>query len=242
MTQVMVLSKLEHPHIVRLVGVCHASCTLVYEYLPNGTLLDRLSKGRLLPWEDRVRILVELRSALAYLHSHRPNAIIHADLKLANILLDAGDAARLGDFGTARMVHVKPLEDEEETIVRRTNPMGTMGYIDPVFFTTGELTTESDVYAFGVVILQLLTGLHGLNIAEQVRGARSKLHGLLDVSAGPWPQVHSARLLKLALRCCSLERKQRPLMTCDAQWKSLLVLRNKAAPPKKARKWNCFVC
>eukprot|EP00267_Zea_mays_P051538 XP_020404499.1 U-box domain-containing protein 33 [Zea mays] len=240
--EVMVLSKLEHPHIVRLVGVCHASCTLVYEYLPNGTLLDRLSKGRLLPWEDRVRILVELRSALAYLHSHRPNAIIHADLKLANILLDAGDAARLGDFGTARMVHVKPLEDEEETIVRRTNPMGTMGYIDPVFFTTGELTTESDVYAFGVVILQLLTGLHGLNIAEQVRGARSKLHGLLDVSAGPWPQVHSARLLKLALRCCSLERKQRPLMTCDAQWKSLLVLRNKAAPPKKARKWNCFVC
>jgi interleukin-1 receptor-associated kinase 1 len=135
------------------------------------------------------------------------------------------------------MVHVKPLE--EETIIRRTNPMGTMGYMDPVFFSTGELTTESDVYAFGVVILQLLTGLDGLNIAEKVRGA-AKLHSLLDVSAGPWPEVESERLLKLALRCCSLERKQRPLMTCDAEWKPLLVLRGKAAPAKKARKWNCF--
>jgi interleukin-1 receptor-associated kinase 1 len=134
----MVLSKLEHPHIVRLVGVCQESCTLVYEYLPNGTLLDRLSKG--LPWEDRVRILVELRSALAYLHSLCPNAIIHADLKLTNVLLDAGDVSRLGDFGTARMVHVKPLE--EETIIRRTNPMGTMGYMDPVFFSTGDPATS----------------------------------------------------------------------------------------------------
>ena len=78
--QVMVLSKLEHPHIVKLTGVCQESCTLVYEYLPNGTLLDRLSKG--LPWEDRVRILAELRSALAYLqfsppqrhHPRRPEA------------------------------------------------------------------------------------------------------------------------------------------------------------------------
>ncbi|RLM65346.1 putative protein kinase superfamily protein [Panicum miliaceum] len=159
-------------------------------------------------WEDRIRILSEQRNTLKYLHSRRPNAIIHADLKLTNILLDGDDMSRLGDFRTARMVHVKPLE--EETIIRRTNPMATIGYMDPVFFTTGELlTTESDVYAFGVVIMQLLTGLDSLNIAEKVRGA-VKMHSVLDKSAGPWPEVDTERLLKLALRCCSLERKQRP--------------------------------
>ncbi|OQU81236.1 LOW QUALITY PROTEIN: hypothetical protein SORBI_3006G031866 [Sorghum bicolor] len=221
--EVMVLSKLEHPHIVKLIGVCQESCTLVYEYLPNGTLLDRLSKG--LPWEDRVRILAELRSALA---SHRPNAIIHADLKLTNVLLDDGDASRLGGFGTARMVHVKPLE--EETIIRRTNPKGTIG--------TGELTTESDVYAFGVVILQLLTGLvDGLITSPRKCEGRVKLHSLLDMSAGPWPEVDSERLLNWR---CSMERKQRPVITCDAEWKSLQILTAKAAPAKKARKWNCF--
>jgi interleukin-1 receptor-associated kinase 1 len=164
----VVLSRLEHPHIVKLIGVCPESCSLVYEQLPNGTLRDRLSKG--LPWEDRIRILTEQRSALVYLHSSRPNAIIHADLKLTNILLDAGDVSRLGDFGTARVVPVKPLE--EETIIRRTIPMGTMGYIDPVFLMTGKLTTASDVYAFGVVILQLLTGLDDLNIVERASGGQ----------------------------------------------------------------------
>ncbi|OEL14989.1 U-box domain-containing protein 33 [Dichanthelium oligosanthes] len=234
--EVVVLSRLEHSNIVRLIGVCQESCSLVYEHLPNGTLQDRLSNG--LPWEDRVRILAEQRSALKYLHSCRPNAIIHGDLKLTNILLDTGDVSRLGDFGTARVVHVKPLE--EETIVRRTNPMGTMGYIDPVFFTTGELTTESDVYSFGVVIMQLLTGLESLNIAEQVRGA-VKMHSVLDASAGPWPEVEAERLLKLALRCCSLERKQRPAITSDAEWKPLKILRDKAAPAvHKTWKWNCF--
>ncbi|CAL5065552.1 unnamed protein product [Urochloa decumbens] len=233
---VTLLSKLDHPHIVRLMGVCTESCSLVYELLPNGTLLDRLSKGLL--WKDRVRILAEQRSALAYLHSRRPHAIIHADLKLANILLDAGNVSRLGDFGTARAVHVKPLE--EETIGRRTNPMGTTGYMDPVFFMTGELTTESDVYAFGVVILQLLTGLLDLNVAEQAREAvkMDAVHSVLDASAGAWPEVQAERLLKLALRCCSLERKRRPAITADAEWRSLDILRTMATPASKSRKWN----
>ncbi|CAN6166125.1 unnamed protein product [Urochloa humidicola] len=234
--EVVLLSKLDHPHIVKLIGVCAESCSLVYELLPNGTLLDRLSKGLL--WKDRVRILAEQRSALVYLHSRRPHAIIHADLKLANILLDAVNVSRLGDFGTARAVHVKPLE--EETIGRRTNPMGTTGYMDPVFFMTGELTTESDVYAFGVVILQLLTGLLDLNVAEQAREAvkMDAVHSVLDASAGPWPEVQAERLLKLALRCCSLERKRRPAITADAEWRSLDILRAMSTPASKSRKWN----
>ncbi|KAL6838453.1 hypothetical protein ACP4OV_031698 [Aristida adscensionis] len=233
--EVVVLSRLEHQHIVRLIGVCPESCGLVYEHLSNGTLLDRLSKG--LTWKDRVRILAEQRSALKYLHSSRPHAIIHADLKLSNILLDAGNMSRLGDFGTARAVHVKPLE--EETISRRTNPMGTMGYMDPIFFTTGELTTESDVYAFGVVILQLLTGLLDLNIADQVREAirMGAVHSVLDSSAGPWPEVQAESLLKVAVRCCNLERKRRPAITSDAEWRSLDILQ-RMATSSASRSWK----
>ncbi|KAJ1289032.1 hypothetical protein BS78_02G134700 [Paspalum vaginatum] len=237
--EVVLLSKLEHPNIVRLIGVCPESCSLVYEHLPNGTLMERLSKGLL--WKDRVRILAELQSALKYLHSRRPYAIIHADLKLTNILLDAGNVSRLGDFGTARAVHLKPLE--EETISRRTNPMGTMGYMDPLFFMTGELTTESDAYAFGVVILQLLTGLLDLNIAEQVTEALKMGAGqsVLDASAGAWPEVQAERLLKLALKCCSLERKRRPAITSDAEWRPLDILQEMAKPASKSRKWNFHV-
>ncbi|WVZ63208.1 hypothetical protein U9M48_012858 [Paspalum notatum var. saurae] len=237
--EVVLLSKLEHPNIVRLIGVCPESCSLVYEHLPNGTLMERLSKGLL--WKDRVRILAELRSALKYLHSRRPYAIIHADLKLTNILLDAGNVSRLGDFGTARAVHLKPLE--EETISRRTNPMGTMGYMDPLFFITGELTTDSDAYAFGVVILQLLTGLLDLNIAEQVAEAvkMGAGHSVLDAAAGAWPEVQAERLLKLALKCCSLERKRRPAITSDAEWRPLDILQEMAKPASKSRKWNFHV-
>jgi serine/threonine protein kinase len=235
---VVILSRLEHPHIVRLLGVCPESCTLVYEHLPDGTLLGRLSAGGF-PWKDRIRILAEQRSALAYLHSSRPHAIIHADVKLSNVLLDAGDASRLGDFGTARAVHVKPLA-EEDTVGRRTGPMGTMGYMDPVFFMTGELTTESDAYAFGVVVLQLLTGLRDLNVADQAREAlrMDAVHSLLDASAGAWPEVQAERLLKLALRCCSLDRKRRPAITSDAEWRPLHILRAMATPASKSRKWN----
>lgn len=233
--EMVVLSRLEHPHIVKLIGVCPESCSLVYEHLCNGTLLDRLKQGGL-QWEDRIRILTEQRSALVYLHSSRPNAIIHADLKLNNILLDAGDVSRLGDFGTARVVPVKPLE--EETIIRRTVPMGTMGYIDPVFLMTGKLTTASDVYAFGVVILQLLTGLDDLNIVEQVRVA-VKMHAVntvLDPSAGTWPKKPTGQLLKLALRCCSWERKRRPAITSKTKWRSLHTLRAMSTSANKTQK------
>ncbi|KAK3129390.1 hypothetical protein QOZ80_6BG0478790 [Eleusine coracana subsp. coracana] len=243
--EMVVLSRLEHPHIVRLLGVCPESCSLVYEHLPNGTLLERLTTtggAAGLSWKDRVRILDEQRSALSYLHSSRPHAIIHADVKLSNVLLDARDASRLGDFGTARAVHVKPLE--EETIGRRTGPMGTTGYMDPVFFMTGELTTESDAYAFGVVVLQLLTGLLDLNVADQAREAlrMDAVHSVLDSSAGAWPHVQAERLLKLALRCCSLDRKRRPAITSDADWRPLDILRamatSSSSPSSRSWKWN----
>jgi interleukin-1 receptor-associated kinase 1 len=108
-----------------------------------------------------------------------------------------------------------------------------------VFFTTGELTAESDVYAFGVVILQVLTGLLDLNIAEQVQEAvkMDAVHGLLDASAGNWPGVQAERLVRLALRCCNMERKRRPTITSDTDWRPLDIMRTMATG-SKSRKWS----
>lgn len=203
-------------------GVCSKSCSLVYEYLPSGTLKQQLVRA--LSWQDRVRILGEQRSALICLHTNKPYAIIHADLKPQNILLDENNISRLGDFGTARAILNDP--SNQETICRKTNPMGTTGYMDPIFLMTGELTPQSDVYSYGVVTLQLLTGLLELNIAEQVEEGlrRGVARQILDGSAGDWPAVQAEKLLRLALRCCSLERKQRPSLE-SKEWRTLDILR-----------------
>uniref|UniRef100_A0A453JCM5 RING-type E3 ubiquitin transferase n=1 Tax=Aegilops tauschii subsp. strangulata TaxID=200361 RepID=A0A453JCM5_AEGTS len=116
--------------------------------------------------------------------------------------------------------------------------MGTMGYMDPIFFMTGELTTESDVYAFGLVILQVLTGLLDAGLVDlSRRRSRWTPYGLLDASAGSWPRVQAERLLRLALRCCNLERKQRPTFTSDTDWRPLDILRTMATA-SKSQKWS----
>lgn len=192
--QVLVLSKVRHPNIIVLLGVCSQSCSLVYEYLSNGSLDERLARknGTLpLSWQDRVRIIAEQRSALIYLHSHKPHAIIHSDLKMANILLDANNVSRLGDFGAAQLIRQDG--SDKAILCQRTTAMGTMGYIDPMFLIHGELTPSSDVYSFGIIILRLLTGLPVLKIAEviQKRLQNGSMRRILDASAGEWPLVHT---------------------------------------------------
>ncbi|XP_020112624.1 U-box domain-containing protein 33-like [Ananas comosus] len=228
--EVHVLGMIKNPYIIKLMGVCSKSCSLVYEYLPSGTLKQQLVRA--LSWQDRVRILGEQRSALICLHTNKPYAIIHADLKPQNILLDENNISRLGDFGTARAILNDP--SNQETICRKTNPMGTTGYMDPIFLMTGELTPQSDVYSYGVVTLQLLTGLLELNIAEQVEEGlrRGVARQILDGSAGDWPAVQAEKLLRLALRCCSLERKQRPSLE-SKEWRTLDILRAMAGKSRK---------
>ncbi|KAG1361326.1 hypothetical protein COCNU_09G007890 [Cocos nucifera] len=195
--EVDVLSRVRHPHLVTLIGACPEVWALIYEFLPNGSLEDRLACRNNTPplcWQTRTRIASEIRSALIFLHSNRPQSVVHGDLKPANILLDANFTSKLGDFGICRFL-VQSNTSTEPSI--HTNPKGTFAYMDPEFLTSGELTPQSDVYSFGVIILRLLTGKPAFGIISKAK-----------------------QLAQLGLKCCEVKRKRRPHLAGEA-WRVL---------------------
>ncbi|KAI4378006.1 hypothetical protein MLD38_015553 [Melastoma candidum] len=224
--EVDVLSKVRHPHLITLIGACPEAWALVYEYLPNGSLEDRLiCRGNTMPlsWQHRIRIATELCSALVFLHSISPQSIVHGDLKPSNILLDAHLGCKLSDFGICRFISRDASLSGSTTLLYRTeNPGGTLHYVDPEFISSGELTPKSDVYSFGVILLRLLTGKPAFGIIKVVHNAveNGKLKSLLDPLAGDWPYLQAEQLARLALRCCDLNRRNRPDLESDI-WRLL---------------------
>ncbi|KAL5981458.1 hypothetical protein ACLOJK_015519 [Asimina triloba] len=209
---VNVLSKVRHPNLVTLIGTGPEASAIIYEYLHNGSLEDRLSckdNSPPLPWQTRIQIATDICSALIFLHSNKPDGIVHCDLKPANILLDSDYTAKLGDFGISRLIRQM---NSATTLCLETEPKGTVGYMDPDFIYNGVLTPRSDVYSFGVIILRLLTGKPVLGIIKLVRDAfdSGNLHQILDGIAGDWPFIQAKRLAEIGLRCCGTNPKSRP--------------------------------
>ncbi|XP_057420664.1 proline-rich receptor-like protein kinase PERK12 isoform X2 [Lotus japonicus] len=153
--EVQIISRVHHRHLVSLVGYCisEQQRVLIYEYVPNGTLHHHLhgSDMPVLDWDKRLKIAIGAAKGLAYLHEDCSQKIIHRDIKSANILLDDAFEAQVADFGLAR------LADAANTHVS-TRVMGTFGYMAPEYATSGKLTDRSDVFSFGVVLLELITG------------------------------------------------------------------------------------
>ncbi|XP_004492744.1 U-box domain-containing protein 33 isoform X2 [Cicer arietinum] len=223
--EVDVLSKLRHPNLITLIGACPESWSLVYEYLPNGSLEDRLvckDNTPPLSWQTRIRVAAELCSALIFLHSSKPHSIVHGDLKPSNIILDANLVSKLSDFGICRILSNYENSSNNSTQFWKTDPKGTFVYMDPEFLASGELTPKSDVYSFGIILLRLLTGRPALGITKEVKYAidTGKLTSLLDPLAGDWPFVQAEQLARLALRCCEMNRKSRPDLHSDV-WRIL---------------------
>ncbi|GLJ23535.1 hypothetical protein SUGI_0445920 [Cryptomeria japonica] len=212
-----------HPHLVRIVGTCSERGCLVYEYMCNGSLADRLScrdGTPPLPWHTRIRIAAEICSALRYLHSFRPDPIVHRDLKPQNILLDENYLSKISDFGIARIL-------SEEYSRKRTEIRGKFCYMDPEYLRSGEFSTKSDVYSMGVVILQILTGKPAFGLVREVKRAmyKGKLKEILDQSAGEWPSMQTAELAYFALYCAESDKNKRTGLEPDVM-KSLDDLRN----------------
>ncbi|KAJ6830575.1 putative U-box domain-containing protein 33 isoform X2 [Iris pallida] len=200
-----VLGRMRHPNLVKLIGACLKLRALVYEFLPHGSLGDCLQKNpEILTWQIRTRIVYDICSALTFLHSVKPQPVVHGDLKPANILLGANFIGKLADFGLCRFIP----EGTTSVAFLDTIPKGTFGYIDPEFMRTGILTPDCDVYSFGVTILRLVTGMEALGIATKVRNAfkEKSLMTMLDSTAGHWPADVSELLAYFGLKCCAKKK------------------------------------
>ncbi|XP_062233646.1 U-box domain-containing protein 35-like [Phragmites australis] len=208
-----VLGKIRHPHLLMMLGACPEHGCLVYEYMENGSLDDMLKRRNNTPpltWFDRFRIAWEVATALMFLHSSKPEPIIHRDLKPANILLDRNLVSKIGDVGLSTLL--PSMGQYLSTMIKNTAPVGTFCYIDPEYQRTGVLSMKSDVYALGIVILQLLTARSPMGLAHVVETALEDGYfvNILDATAGQWPLNETQELAALALMCSEMRRRDRP--------------------------------
>ncbi|KAL8171696.1 hypothetical protein V2J09_023500 [Rumex salicifolius] len=225
--EVIVLSQINHRNVVKLLGCCLETeiPMLVYEIITNGTLFDHIQKNHTpqMSWPTRLRIAAEIAGALSYLHSAAAIPIIHRDIKTTNILIDAKFTAKVSDFGTSKFA---PVDKTSLT----TLVQGTLGYLDPEIMA-GHLSScgkalieKSDVFSFGVVLVELLTGERALNF-ERKEEERSlamyfvscmkedRLDEIVDENLKR--QVSCTHLTEVALmaaRCLNVRGEERPSM------------------------------
>ncbi|KAI3496820.1 hypothetical protein L1887_39197 [Cichorium endivia] len=222
--EVEMLSKLRHCHLVSLIGYCNyeKEMILIYEYMPSGTLEDHLHKLRTpLSWIQRLKICIGAGRGLDYLHTGTgiEFGVIHRDVKSSNILLHESWAAKISDFGLSRIGPTNKPSTYVNTLVK-----GTFGYLDPNYFSTGRLTRKSDVYAFGVVMLEVLCRKRAVDASLDeehwglVTWAQNAIQegNLKDIVDPDIKGQISTKCLKefvrIADRCLHNNPKQRPTM------------------------------
>ncbi|XVF34964.1 hypothetical protein REPUB_Repub18cG0103500 [Reevesia pubescens] len=159
-TEAELLMRVHHRNLASFIGYCDdgSNMALIYEYMANGSLKDYLSykSSNRLSWEMRLRIAIDAAQGLEYLHHGCKPPIIHGDVKTANILLSEKMDAKIADFGLSKAF---PSDSHSEVI---TTVVGTRGYLDPEYYNLRNLNEKSDVYSYGVVLLELITGQHAI--------------------------------------------------------------------------------
>ncbi|PWA90536.1 mitogen-activated protein (MAP) kinase kinase kinase, MLK1/MLK2/MLK4 [Artemisia annua] len=237
--EVQILSKLRHGNLVPLIGYCieGKDMCLVYEFMPNGTLEDHLHKDDTeLSWLQRLNICIGAARGLDYLHTgtSTQHGVIHRDVKSSNILLDAKFDAKISDFGLAK---VGPI-NQTRTYVR-TGVKGTFGYMDPYYFNSGKLTRKSDVYAFGVVLFEVLCGKQAVDPSLDEEQWSLAAWAQDQIKVGKLNQIIDSRLMgkiskkslkefaRIACHCLHDQPKQRPTMAEVVVRLDLILLRER---------------
>uniref|UniRef100_A0A5B7CB56 non-specific serine/threonine protein kinase n=1 Tax=Davidia involucrata TaxID=16924 RepID=A0A5B7CB56_DAVIN len=219
--EIRILSSLsQNPFLINLLGTSHDSANnrvIVLELMPNGTLHDSLHSASTPPppWPKRAKMALQIARAVQFLHEGKP-VIIHRDIKSDNILFDSNWNAKLGDFGLAVRQG-----DESDRVDSLSRPAGTIGYLDPCYTTPGKLSTRNDVFSFGVVLLEIISGTKALDVsrvpASIVEWAMSSIeeHRLMEICdkriALPGCMEGAIRhIIHVAARCVSSKENLRP--------------------------------
>lgn len=225
-TEVELISMAVHRNLLRLIGFCMTTTErlLVYPYMANGSvascLRERLESQPPLDWQVRKRIALGSARGLAYLHDHCDPKIIHRDVKAANILLDEEFEAVVGDFGLAKLMDYR--DTHVTTAVR-----GTIGHIAPEYLSTGKSSEKSDVFGYGVMLLELITGQRAFDLARLannddvmllhwVKGLLRdrRLETLVDQDMqGNYVEEEVEQLIQVALLCTQALPMERPKMS-----------------------------
>ncbi|KAI3703273.1 hypothetical protein L1987_73223 [Smallanthus sonchifolius] len=221
--ELKILQKVNHGNLVMLEGFCidsdNANCYLVYEYLENGSLYTRLhdsNTGRL-SWRRRLRIAVDIANGLQYIHEHTIPRVVHKDIKSSNILLDAHMRAKIANFGLAK--------SGCNAITRHI--VGTQGYVAPEYISEGIVSTKMDVFSFGVILLELVSGREAVNeegkalwveVYKNFNGKdeklKCKLEGFIDddVLREPCSITSVMNVMSIAIASLHRDPSRRPSM------------------------------
>ncbi|KAL5214357.1 hypothetical protein ABZP36_003509 [Zizania latifolia] len=243
--EIALLKKIEHRNLVQLVGYIDQrnERIVITEYVSNGTLREHLDgqRGIILGFSQRLEIAIDVAHGLTYLHLYAEKPIIHRDVRSSNILLTKSFRAKVADFGFARTGPTEPDQSQIETGVR-----GTAGYADPEYLSTNHLTIKSDVFSYGVLLLEILSGRRPIEVRRSARERITVRWAFEKFNRGDVKEILDPMLTEsvnedilnktfgVAFQCVAPTRADRPAMkeVAERLWKIRRIMQKTNAEQK----------